>query len=255
MENPVKPEYERERLIDIFRRTCCAAWTREDIARDKLLRFAQAYLMMARAKYRPAAPSDGFGNIQLTKDECNDRERLVVGSFEMPQLALRYLRWLRQAGVLAFAAFFSFCPTVEGKAFGYDGANVPHEFHCSAPSECVVINNICVKPERVVDIANRFGYGGSQHRERRNLDLRGRFICCENVARQRNYNTRCSLVREFGSDNRALTDSSDDGGRSATVLESIRKVDSAPWQFCRRASNNKIGEPRSRRERGLRPSG
>ena len=65
-----------ERLIDILRGTCCATWSRKDIARDKLLRFAQAYLMMARAGYRPAAPSCGCGDIQLTKDRCDDRERL-----------------------------------------------------------------------------------------------------------------------------------------------------------------------------------
>ena len=69
-------DIDTERLIDAFRATCCAAWTREDIAQDKILRFAQAYLMMARAKYRPAAPGDGFGNIHLTEDEYNDRARL-----------------------------------------------------------------------------------------------------------------------------------------------------------------------------------
>jgi hypothetical protein len=41
--------------------TCCARWTREQIERDKLVQFAQAYLMMADAKYRPAAPNDGCG--------------------------------------------------------------------------------------------------------------------------------------------------------------------------------------------------
>src|SRR5713101_829886 len=72
----INADADTELLIDIFRGTCCAAWTRQDIAQDKLLRFAQAYLMMAHAQYRPAAPSDGFGNIQLTTDEYNDRERL-----------------------------------------------------------------------------------------------------------------------------------------------------------------------------------
>jgi hypothetical protein len=69
-------DIDTERLIDVFRATCCAVWTREDIARDKLMRFAQAYLMMAQARYRPAAPSDGFGNIQLTIEEFNDEARL-----------------------------------------------------------------------------------------------------------------------------------------------------------------------------------
>jgi hypothetical protein len=86
MERPmnVSPFYDEitdadtERLIDVFRSTCCAQWTREDIAQGSLMRFAQAYLMMARARYRPAAPSDGFGNIQLTKDECNDQDLLYL---------------------------------------------------------------------------------------------------------------------------------------------------------------------------------
>jgi len=43
----------------------------------KLRRFAEAYLQMAElARYRPAAPSDGHGNIQLTLDQARDRERL-----------------------------------------------------------------------------------------------------------------------------------------------------------------------------------
>jgi hypothetical protein len=80
---------ETELLIDIFRATCCKAWTREQIAPDKLMRFAQAYMMMARAGYRPAAPSDGCGNIQLTKDECDDRERLYL---EAVQYAVAFNR-------------------------------------------------------------------------------------------------------------------------------------------------------------------
>jgi len=43
----------------------------------KLERFHQAYLAMAKqAKYRPQAPSDGCGNIQLTKEQCADKIRL-----------------------------------------------------------------------------------------------------------------------------------------------------------------------------------
>ena len=78
-----KEVVDTERLIDVFRATCCAAWTREDIAQDKLLRFAQTYLMMARAKYRPSAPSDGFGNIHLSTEEYNNEARLY-------QEAVRY---------------------------------------------------------------------------------------------------------------------------------------------------------------------
>lgn len=46
-------------------------------ANPKLQRFYEAYLMMAeRAHYRPAAPSDGFGNIQLTLEQVRDDYRL-----------------------------------------------------------------------------------------------------------------------------------------------------------------------------------
>jgi hypothetical protein len=71
-------EQDAERLIDAFKTTCCARWTREQIADDKLMRYAETYLMMARAKYRPAAPSDGFGNIQLSDDEFRDPSRLYL---------------------------------------------------------------------------------------------------------------------------------------------------------------------------------
>ena len=41
-------------------------------------RVYEAYLMMAEeARYRPAAPSDGFGNIQLSKKQLGDRQRLA----------------------------------------------------------------------------------------------------------------------------------------------------------------------------------
>src|SRR5262245_35576522 len=43
----------------------------------RVRRFADAYRAMARqAKYRPQAPSDGFGNIQLSATELEDPERL-----------------------------------------------------------------------------------------------------------------------------------------------------------------------------------
>lgn len=44
----------------------------------KIMRFIEAYLMMAiRAKYRPAAPGDGLGDIYLTDDELADPGRLL----------------------------------------------------------------------------------------------------------------------------------------------------------------------------------
>lgn len=43
----------------------------------KFHRFAEAYFKMAsEARYRPAAPSDGIGNIQLSLEECQDQGRL-----------------------------------------------------------------------------------------------------------------------------------------------------------------------------------
>jgi hypothetical protein len=38
-------------------------------------RYRDAYLQMAPF-YRPGAPSDGFGNIQLTAEQCRDQQRL-----------------------------------------------------------------------------------------------------------------------------------------------------------------------------------
>jgi hypothetical protein len=53
------------------------------------MRFAQAYLMLARCKYRPAAPSDGFGNIQLSPEQCRDEERQYA---EAVTYAMRFAR-------------------------------------------------------------------------------------------------------------------------------------------------------------------
>jgi hypothetical protein len=44
---------------------------------ERIQRFAEAYLRMAeQAKYRPQAPSDGFGNIQLSLEQTKDPARL-----------------------------------------------------------------------------------------------------------------------------------------------------------------------------------
>ena len=51
---------------------------RQQIPDEKIMRFVEAYLMMAvRARYRPGAPSDGFGHIQLSEDEFKDETRLL----------------------------------------------------------------------------------------------------------------------------------------------------------------------------------
>ena len=64
-----------ERLSAVFKQGPLREWPVEDIAKDKIMRFAETYLMMARIGYRPAAPSDGLGNIQL-RVNFMDEERL-----------------------------------------------------------------------------------------------------------------------------------------------------------------------------------
>jgi hypothetical protein len=55
----------------------------------RLQRFADAYAAMAReAKYRPQAPSDGFGNIQLSLEQVKDPARLHR---ESVQYAVQFL--------------------------------------------------------------------------------------------------------------------------------------------------------------------
>lgn len=41
-------------------------------------RIIKAYLEMARLGYRPAAPGDGFGNVDLSNRELRDRDRLLL---------------------------------------------------------------------------------------------------------------------------------------------------------------------------------
>jgi hypothetical protein len=46
-------------------------------------RFAEAYLQMATiAKYRPAAPGDGLGNLYLSQDELEDKGLLMEEAVE-----------------------------------------------------------------------------------------------------------------------------------------------------------------------------
>jgi hypothetical protein len=53
-------------------------WSRCQERNPKIARFTEAYLMMAlRAAYRPQAPSDGFGHIQLSRTEVADCNRLA----------------------------------------------------------------------------------------------------------------------------------------------------------------------------------
>ena len=50
------------RLTDVFKRGLLRLWEIEDIPESNIMRYAEAYLMMAGAKYRPQAPSDGCGD-------------------------------------------------------------------------------------------------------------------------------------------------------------------------------------------------
>ena len=70
------------RLADVFQETCCSTWDREHILNSKIMRFAQTYLAMSRCGYRPAAPGDGMGNINLTSEQLNDVDRLYVEAVE-----------------------------------------------------------------------------------------------------------------------------------------------------------------------------
>ena len=52
-------DFQRQALFEIFKPGPLKDWVYEEIVGDKLMRFAQAYLMMARAlEYRPAVPTD-----------------------------------------------------------------------------------------------------------------------------------------------------------------------------------------------------
>ena len=68
-----------ERLSAVFKQGPLREWPVEDIAKDKIMRFAETYLMMARTGYR----QDGLGNIQL------DEERLYR---EAAEYALKFNR-------------------------------------------------------------------------------------------------------------------------------------------------------------------
>jgi hypothetical protein len=74
--------FDPQRLATIFHSTCMRDWSREEIARHSLFRFAQTYLMMASAHYRPGAPGDGMGNIHLSREELADRDRLYREAVE-----------------------------------------------------------------------------------------------------------------------------------------------------------------------------
>jgi hypothetical protein len=69
---------DNELLLAAFKEGPLREWAVKDIAKSSLMRFAETYLAIADAKYRPAAPSDGFGNIQLSREQLDDRQRLYT---------------------------------------------------------------------------------------------------------------------------------------------------------------------------------
>jgi hypothetical protein len=56
-----------DRLAALFQHGPLRGWYIDDIRKDKLMRFAQAYVMMAKARHRPAAPG-GLSAAQLRDD-------------------------------------------------------------------------------------------------------------------------------------------------------------------------------------------
>jgi hypothetical protein len=59
-------------------------------ATNEAERISQAYLRMAReARYRPAAPGDGFGNIHLSAEDLNDRHILATEAREYADQFIR----------------------------------------------------------------------------------------------------------------------------------------------------------------------
>ena len=71
-----------DEIVDYFHLTCCRKWDREKLAKSAIVRFAEAYLMMAEAGYRPAAPGDGLGGIYLTKAQLKEPGRLIAEACE-----------------------------------------------------------------------------------------------------------------------------------------------------------------------------
>ena len=78
-----------QRLIATFKAGPLSRWTADQIAVDKYMRFAEAYVAMAGAKYRPAAPGDGYGSINLTDEQMADPDVLAA---EAVRYAVRFCR-------------------------------------------------------------------------------------------------------------------------------------------------------------------
>jgi hypothetical protein len=62
-----------ERLSAVFKQGPLREWPAEDIAKDKIMRFAETYLMMARTGYRPAAPSAVWAISSWMKSGCIEK--------------------------------------------------------------------------------------------------------------------------------------------------------------------------------------
>ena len=115
-----------ERLSAVFKQGPLREWPVEDIAKDKIMRFAETYLMMARTGYRPAAPSDGLGNFQL------DEERLYR---EAAEYALKFNREEDgrsfRIGCSNYSTNRAYVLSIEAArllASGSDARNVGYEF-------------------------------------------------------------------------------------------------------------------------------
>lgn len=96
----------------------------------ELQRVREAYLRMAReAKYRPQAPSDGFGNIQLTEKELQDPERLDKEASEYAR------RFIKEENSTGFHIGVSDYRTNRALVFTIEAARLlcgPHDSHSFA---------------------------------------------------------------------------------------------------------------------------
>jgi hypothetical protein len=141
-----------DKLVDIFLE-CCPAWTREQADPAPVIRFAEAYLMMAEAGYRPGAPGDGCGHVHLTVAECRDRARLF-------REAIQYaVEFCREEDGDAFIVGCSDYPTNRAFMLAIEAARVLAAGEGSVPLVCPSRLSCCGARSRRPKPARR-GHGG-----------------------------------------------------------------------------------------------
>jgi hypothetical protein len=116
----------------------------------RLERFREAYFKMAElAHYRPQAPDDGWGNIQLTAAELADAKRLA---HEATEYAIRFLLEENKCefhlGCSDFSTNKAFCWTIEAArqlAIGSTGNRVALTLLWMAAAEVVRVRKTRTK--------------------------------------------------------------------------------------------------------------